>query len=248
MRFRGQNYTGKGVRVAVIDSGIDATDPRMKGANIEGISIRMKAMGHIEISEKFEDQNGHGTQMAAAIRRIAPDATLFAVKVMGERLRTNAELMGAGIELSSKYGCQVINLSIGTEKAGQAMALRDCVGNAMDQGSLVIATTHPQGRRYYPSEFPEVAGTHWHPKVPLDRFYYFDKKRFPKKDWGLLSGKFIAHSHDEKGKDRGPPLATAHLSGYAACLAEALAGYGPELLTKYLRRASLVPNPNVGYE
>ncbi|MEM6925898.1 MAG: S8 family serine peptidase, partial [Myxococcota bacterium] len=114
MRFRGQEYTGRGVRVAIIDSGIDPDDPRIEGVTVEGWSIKLEATGHAALSVDFQDQNGHGTEIAAAVHKIAPDATLVGIKIMGERLRTSAELMAAGIETAAQNGCQVINLSLGT--------------------------------------------------------------------------------------------------------------------------------------
>ncbi|MCA9571632.1 MAG: S8 family serine peptidase, partial [Myxococcales bacterium] len=143
MRYRGKEYTGKGVRVAVIDSGIDRSDPRLKGVQIEGWYIELGATGHALLKSDFEDENGHGTEIAAAIHKIAPDATLVAVKIMGERLRTSAELMAAGIETSANSKCQVVNLSLGTPNMGKALLLRECVANAVNYGSVVLSAAHP---------------------------------------------------------------------------------------------------------
>lgn len=252
MRYMGQDYTGKGVKISIIDSGIDVRDPRLRGVPIEGWSIQLGATGHALLSPDFHDQNGHGTEIAAAVHRMAPDATLIAVKIMGERLRTSAELMAAGIETSAKNGCQVINLSLGTPNMGKALLLRDCCANAVESGSIVLAAAHPKGERAYPADLPETCGVAAHPDCPVDKFFYFDPKRFPRKQWGVLSDKFLTHGYGitkdgRTGRYRGSGMATAYLSGQSACIAEALPGIPAENLIKRLKRAALIPIPEIGY-
>lgn len=252
MRYMGKHYTGKGVKVSIIDSGIDVDDPRLAGARIEGWSIQLGATGHALLSPDFHDQNGHGTEIAAAIHSMAPDATLVAVKIMGERLRTSAELMAAGIETSAKNGAAVVNLSLGTPNMGKALLLRDCCANAVEEGSVVLAAAHPKGERAYPADLPETIGVAAHPDCPVDKFFYFDPKRFPRKEWGVLSDKFLAHGYGltpdgQIGRYRGSGMATAYLSGMAACLKEAMPDANALELIERLRRTALIPIPEIGY-
>ena len=252
MRFMGREYTGKGIAVAVVDSGIDKEDPRLAGAEIEGWSITLGATGHAMLSADCHDENGHGTEIAAAIHAIAPDAKLLAVKIMGARLRTSAELMAAGIETSSKNKARVINLSLGTPNMGKALLLRDCCANAVEAGNVVLAAAHPKGERAYPADLPETIGIAAHPDCPLDKFFFFDPRRFPRKEWGVLSDKFLAHGYalspdGNQGKYRGSGIATAYMSGVTACIAEALSGRGAMDVIKSLKRHALVPVPEIGY-
>lgn len=252
MRYMGRHYTGKGVKVSIIDSGIDVDDPRLAGARIEGWSIQLGATGHALLSPDFHDQNGHGTEIAAAIHRMAPDATLVAVKIMGERLRTSAELMAAGIETSAKNRAAVVNLSLGTPNMGKALLLRDCCANAVEAGSVVLAAAHPKGERAYPADLPETVGVAAHPDCPVDKFFYFDPKRFPRKEWGVLSDKFLAHGYGltqdgQIGRYRGSGMATAYLAGMAACLKEAMPDANAVQLIDRLRRTALIPIPEIGY-
>lgn len=252
MRFRGQEFTGRGVRVAIIDSGIDAKDPRLEGVHVEGWSIHLGATGHALLSSDYSDENGHGTEMAAAVHKIAPDAVLVAVKIMGLRLRTSAELMAAGIETSAQSQCQVVNLSLGTPNMGKALLLRECVANAVEHGSVVLAAAHPRGERAYPADLPETVGVAAHPDCPIDKFYFFNPKRFPRKEWGVLSDKFLTHGYaisrdGQTGRYRGPGLATAYMAGITACLAEAMPGRTAVELIETLKRTALTPIPEIGY-
>ena len=252
MRYMGREFTGKGQKIAIIDSGINPDDPRLRGVAVEGWSIQLGATGHALLSPDFHDQNGHGTEIAAAAHRLAPEATLVAVKIMGERLRTSAELMAAGIETSARNGCRVINLSLGTPNMGKALLLRDCCANAVDSGSVVLAAAHPKGERAYPADLPETLGVAAHPDCPIDKFFFFNPKRFTRKDWGVLSDKFLTHGYGinkdgQTGRYRGSGMATAYLSGVAACLAEAMPHVTAAELIKRLKRTALIPNPGMGY-
>jgi subtilisin family serine protease len=238
--------------VGIIDSGIDVNDPRMAGADIQGWSIELGATGHALLRNDFHDENGHGTNIAAAVRCLAPDAKLIAVKIMGQRLRATAELMAAGIETAAKHGCRVINLSLGTPNMGKALLLRDCCHNAVETGAVVLAAAHPKGERAYPADLPEAVGVASHNDTPIDKFFYFDPKKFNRKQWGFLSAKFLAFGYDmdEKGRPhryRGPGFATAYMSGRMVCLAEGLPRASPADMVKAMRRLALRPSPELGY-
>src|SRR6516225_3333568 len=78
---------GAGVRVAVIDSGIDNNNPAIAG-HVKGyISFFEDREGQMHISEEpHSDVFGHGTACADIIRRLAPDCELFSIKVLGPTL------------------------------------------------------------------------------------------------------------------------------------------------------------------
>src|SRR5690606_17243431 len=91
-----------------------------------------------------------------------------------------------------------------------------------------------------------------HPDCPIDKYFYFHPKRFPRKQWGVLSDKFLTHGYAggdsaEQRRYRGSGLATAYLSGTAACLAEVIGKRNAPELIKILKRSALVPVPEIGY-
>lgn len=252
MRFLGNEYDGEGITVAVVDSGIDKNDPRVAGATIDGWRIELGATGHALLHPDFEDEHGHGTEIAAAVLRAAPKARIVAVKIMGDSLRTSADLMAAGIETAARNGAHVVNLSIGTPNMGKALLLRDCCGQAVERGAVVLAAGHPRGERAYPADLPETVGVASDPECPLGRFFYFDPKRFPAKRYANLSDKFLAHGHEPdpeggEGRFRGSGLATAHLAGYVACLRQALPGLSAADVIERVKLRAHVPFPEIGY-
>jgi len=100
--------TGKGVRVAVIDSGVHASHPHIGGV-----------AGGVTIGPELDDNHyvdliGHGTAVMAAIKEKAPDAEYFAVRVFFSSLRTTVDLLLRAIEWSMANHIDVMNLSLGT--------------------------------------------------------------------------------------------------------------------------------------
>src|SRR5947208_4304159 len=75
--------TGQGVKVAVIDSGIDAAHPAV-GRPVSGyVAISEGPAGMVYDTEPHHDVSGHGTACAGIIRSLAPDCELYSVKVLG---------------------------------------------------------------------------------------------------------------------------------------------------------------------
>jgi hypothetical protein len=103
--------TGRGVRVAVIDSGVHAAHPHVRGV-AGGV-----AFGPDGESDDYVDRLGHGTAVAAAIREKAPEASLYAVKVFDRKLSTNIEILLRALEWCREQKMDVVNLSLGSLNA-----------------------------------------------------------------------------------------------------------------------------------
>ncbi|WP_199510570.1 type VII secretion-associated serine protease mycosin [Nucisporomicrobium flavum] len=127
--------TGKGVRVAVIDSGV-GRHPDLSGSVLAGFDFVEKG------GSGRTDKTGHGTGMAGLIAAhgrsgagalgIAPDAKILPIRVLDTEQPRNAEL-GPAIRYAIAHGAQVINISVGggldpaTITAVQAAAAADVV-------------------------------------------------------------------------------------------------------------------------
>lgn len=144
--------TGLDVRVAVIDSGIDETNPDLAGSVIE----RFDALG-----EPFKP-HPHGTAMAGAIVAhrtlvgVAPQARLIAIRAFsGSGGQTSG--MGfnilRGLDFAATHGARIVNMSF----AGpEDRLLEDAIAAARSRGILVIAAAGNGGPRAKPM-FPAAA-------------------------------------------------------------------------------------------
>ena len=126
-------YTGRGVRIAVIDSGVHAAHPHVGGVE-QGVGIRDDGL----LDEDFVDRLGHGTAVTAAIREKSPDAGIIAVKVFWRSLSTDIGSLVRGIDEGRVRGASVINLSLGTSNVAHRSLLEEAVERASAQHVLIV--------------------------------------------------------------------------------------------------------------
>src|SRR5476649_788996 len=102
-------FTGKGILIAVIDSGVHAAHPHVGGVS-GGIAVREDGT----VVDEHVDHLGHGTAVTAAIREKAPEADILAIKVFWQSLATDVATLVRAIDEAAARGAAVINLSLGT--------------------------------------------------------------------------------------------------------------------------------------
>jgi subtilisin family serine protease len=107
--------TGAGVKVAVIDSGIDAAHPAV--GRVSGqVAISQHGEELAYDVEPHDDAFGHGTACAGIIRSLAPDCELYSIRVLGPTLRGRGVVFAAGLRWAIEHGMNVCNLSLGSTK------------------------------------------------------------------------------------------------------------------------------------
>jgi subtilisin family serine protease len=106
--------TGKGIKVAVIDSGIDAAHLAVDG--VDGYVDIAGPEGAVVSEEPHEDVFGHGTACAGIIRSLAPECELYSVRVLGPRLTGRGAVFARGLRWAVDSGMHVCNLSLGSTK------------------------------------------------------------------------------------------------------------------------------------
>jgi len=145
--------TGKGVRVAVVDSGIDAEHPDLKGKVKESVEV-VAIDGRLEFRPSTSgDQAGHGTACAGIIASIAPDVELYSVKVLGPQGSGSGEMFLVGLDYAIKQKFHVINLSLGTTKREYFAPVHDLLDRAYQAGCIIVAAANNLPYPSYPSIF-----------------------------------------------------------------------------------------------
>ena len=84
------------MKVAVIDSGIDAEHPAVGGHLGGYVALTDGPLGLLHDTEPHGDSYGHGTACAGIIRSVAPGCELYSVKVLGSRLTGGAPPLPPG--------------------------------------------------------------------------------------------------------------------------------------------------------
>ncbi len=151
--------TGAGVRVAVIDSGIDADHPDLDGC-VDGEGSVAFAPGPdgsiVATPGRHGDSFGHGTACAGIIHQLAPDARITSVKVLGAGLTGTAAAFLAGLRWAVEQRFDVINLSLGSRKRDTALDFHELCDRAYFGGSLVVTAANNAVATSYPSLFASV--------------------------------------------------------------------------------------------
>ncbi|GLZ32388.1 serine protease [Lentzea sp. NBRC 105346] len=138
--------TGKGVKVAVLDTGVDGNHPDLKGRKI--------AEKNFSSDPDIVDKVGHGTHVASTIaggdskyRGIAPDAQLLAGKVCASTSCSDSAILD-GMRWAAEQGADVVNLSLGGPDTPEIDPLEEAVNTLSAQyGTLfVIAAGNSGGK------------------------------------------------------------------------------------------------------
>jgi subtilisin family serine protease len=150
--------TGAGVRVAVVDSGVDAEHPRVRGvAGAVSFDLDPDAeLGYVERTGAHEDLVGHGTACAAIIRDLAPEAEIHSVRVLGANLKGRGALLHAGVAWAVEHGMHVANLSLSSKSETMFGPLHDIADHAYFTGTVLVCAANNLPGPTYPSQYASV--------------------------------------------------------------------------------------------
>ena len=152
------DYTaGRGVKVAVIDTGVDFNHPDL-APNYKG------GYNAVDPAAAPLDDQGHGTHVAGTIAAVkdgkgvagvAPGADLYAVKVLDKNGSGQYSWIIAGIEWAIEHRMQVINMSLGGGAGNEALRL--VMEKAGEAGvTVVCAAGNDSGPVNYPAKYPQA--------------------------------------------------------------------------------------------
>lgn len=157
---------GDGVRVAVIDTGVDATHPALAGKVRSGwdfidddATTGDPRTGVDSNGDGVPDEAaGHGTFVAGTVALVAPHARLLAYRVLdSDGLGTTYDAAEA-VTAATDAGAKVINLSFGTPGGVPSRVLTDAIGYARSRGAVVVGAAGNTGNATptYPAVLPSV--------------------------------------------------------------------------------------------
>jgi subtilisin len=206
---------GQGVRVAVIDTGIDAGHPDLAGRVAGGYNA-------VDPAKPWFDDNVHGTHVSGTIAGnrdgrgvvgVAPKATLFAVKVLNAAGSGSISSIIKGLVWCARNDIQVANMSLGSPVG--SVFLRLAIKYVSSKGVAIVAAAGNSGGSVgYPASYPETIAVS--ASDSQDQLAFFSS-RGPRVDFVAPGvdvystepgGRFGTHS--------GTSMATPHVTGLAA--------------------------------
>jgi serine protease len=157
---------GKGITVAVVDTGIACFDkgPFSRGTDLAGTRCE-GGWNFVDDNAQAVDDQGHGTHVAGTIAQttnngvgaagLAFCASLMPIKVLSKHGFGSVANVAEGIRFAADEGAQVINLSLGGPI--KSAILEDAIRHAQSAGVVVVAAAGNSGRRVgWPAAYPGV--------------------------------------------------------------------------------------------
>ncbi len=175
--------TGVGVKVGIVDSGVDAAHPWV-GSVAGGVAVeydRYSPTGVRYDEGPHEDLFGHGTACAAIVRKANQDADIYSIRVLGKQLSGKGFVFAAGLRWALDHGIQVVNLSLSTPNRTHFAAFHRLIDEAVHRRVMVVSAMNNWPGRSYPSEFSGVFSVAAHDGTdPLA----LDFNPHPPAEWG----------------------------------------------------------------
>jgi subtilisin family serine protease len=226
--------TGAGVKVAVIDSGIDNDHPAIAG-HVKGYSSFFEdRQGRVHSSEEpHTDAFGHGTGCADIIRRLAPDCDLYSVKVLGPTLSGKGSAFAAGLRWAIEHDMQVINLSLGSTKKEYSGLFYELADAAYFKNIMLVTAANNMPMTSFPSLYAAVASVACYEGQDPYEFYY---NPTPPVEFGAPGVNVtVAWLDGQHRTVTGNSFAAPHISGLIAKILGKHAGLTPFEIKTILR-------------
>jgi len=232
--------TGSGVRVCILDSGIEPGHPLV--GEIQGAwAISIGEDDEPVVHEDAEgDQCGHGTACAGIVRTLAPEAELYSVRVLGAGYTGSGPVLLAGLRWAIDQGFDVINMSLSTTKKQFAAVLHELADSAYFRRTVLVASAHNMPVESFPWKFSSVVSVGSHELD--DPFTLFSNPVPPVEFFARGVDLDVAWLGGSTIRVTGNSFATPHVTGFCALVL----GKHPELTPFQLKNVLYLVSNNVG--
>jgi subtilisin family serine protease len=166
--------TGAGVKVCILDSGIDPDHPLI--GPLDGAVAVTVAGDEVTIQEDADgDLCGHGTACAGIVRALAPECSIFSVRVLGAGYTGSGPALLEGLRWAVEQNFDVINMSLSTTKRQFAGVLHELADSAYFRRTMLVASAHNMPVESYPWRFSSVISVGSH-EDPDPRVFYYNPR------------------------------------------------------------------------
>ncbi len=208
---------GRGVRVALIDSGVERAHPAL------GNRLGRSMVVEIEDAEAFVvddpraiDVAGHGTACAGIVHAIAPGAELVSVRVLGPNNRAKGIAFAAALDWVIGEGIGIVNLSLSSRSEALYGVFHDLADRAYFANTLLVCAANNVPGPSYPSLFAAVVSVAAH-DIPDPSVWFYNPS--PPVEFGAYGVDVdVAWREGSRIRATGNSFAAPHLAGYAALI------------------------------
>src|SRR5438445_2303117 len=164
--------TGAGVRVGILDSGIELDHP-LVGRVDRSVAVLRGEDGELQVVDDAEgDLCGHGTACAGVVRALAPDVELTSIRVLGAGYTGGGEIMLHGLGWAIEEGLPIVNMSLSTTRTKYVERLHELADRAYFRRVLLVASAHNMPVESFPWRFASVISVGSHEESDPLTFYY----------------------------------------------------------------------------
>lgn len=210
--------TGAGVRVCIVDSGIDPGHPQV-GPVAEAVTVELPEDGDGRpeprvVPDSEGDVSGHGTACAGIVRSLAPQVEIASARVLGADVNGLFAALEAGLAWALEQRYDVINLSLSVRSPRFALRLCELADRAAHQHSLLVCSAHNLPVESYPWRFASVLSVAAHDEP--DPWLLVANPDPPVELFARGTDVPIAWPGGGSARATGNSFATPHLTGHAA--------------------------------
>lgn len=208
---------GRGVRVVVLDSGVDGAHPAIGGRLQAAYRVEPRGEGWVVRPDPDAgDVVGHGTACAGIIHGLAPAAELVSVRVLGPDNRGKGLAVAAGLEWAIGSGAQVVNLSLSSRSEAMFSAFHELADRAYFANTMLVCAANNVPGPSYPSLFSSVVSVAAHDLPDPDVWFYNPRPPVEFGAYGLDVE--VAWRDGTRIRATGNSFAAPHIAGLAARL------------------------------
>jgi subtilisin family serine protease len=206
--------TGAGVRVCILDSGIELDHP-LVGHVDHSVAVVRGEDGELQVVEDDAgDLCGHGTACAGVVRALAPEAELTSVRVLGAGYTGGGEILLHGLGWAIEQGFPIVNMSLSTTRTKYVERLHELADHAYFKRVLLVASAHNMPVESFPWRFASVISVGSHEEPDPLTFYYNPSP--PVEFFGRGMHVDVAWPGGGTMRVSGNSFATPHIAGICA--------------------------------
>jgi subtilisin len=231
--------TGAGVRVGILDSGLETDHPRLAGRVVQSVAVEMVDGEPEVVPDGSGDLYGHGTACGGIILGIAPQVELVSIRVLGADLRGKGTAFAAGLEWAIDQGINVLNLSLSSKSEALFSVFHDLVDRAYFRSIAIVSAANNVPGASYPSLFSSVFSVAAHGEPDAWRLYYNPTPPVEFGAWGVDVP--MAWKDGGSTVATGNSFAAPHVAGMVALILSKHPGLTPFEVKAVL--AAIADNP-----